>query len=290
VSVLGSILVNPAGQRPVGPHGVLDHTVFQRYEYKYVIPPDLMGSIRSFLRPYCEMDWYAAREEDKFYTITSLYLDTSGYKTYWDKEHEAPTRFKLRIRTYGRRCEGPVKFEVKRRLNEVSRKSWVVVPSNTWPTLLTAPADGFALTLRKSEKSALDEFVRLTRTLAATPKMLVRYQRQAFTSRIDRYVRISFDRRLCYQPARGYDLMGRASAWRFNDDPASVGESGPRIILELKFMTTAPLWLVDLVRTFNLTRRGFSKYGTAVARTLYADQDGRELLQAIPSAGSVRKR
>lgn len=235
--------------------------VFQRYEYKYLIPPGLMQPIRGFIRPYCEMDWFAAREREQFYTITSLYFDTEGYKTYWDKEEEVPTRFKLRVRTYGNGCDGPVKFEVKRRFNEVSRKTRVDVPRETWPLLLTAPVNGNA--------AKVAEFLRLAWNWGAGPRMLVRYQRQAFTSRIDRYVRITFDRRLQFQPARTCELKGWPNNWRSNDDPGSLDESGSWVVLELKFMTRAPVWLVDLVRRFGLIRRGFSKYCSAVSREVY---------------------
>jgi SPX domain protein involved in polyphosphate accumulation len=209
------------------------------------------------------MDWFAAREEEKFYTITSLYFDTEAYQTYWDKEQEVPVRFKLRVRTYGNECDGPVKVEVKRRFNEVSLKSRAEVPPETWPLLLRAPVNGSA--------SKLDDFILLTQTLGARPKMLVRYQRQAFTSRIDRYVRITFDRRLLYQPTGAYDLKGGANNWRSNDGPRSLDEPGSWVILELKFMTRAPVWLVDLVRRFGLIRRGFSKYCSAVSYAVYAE-------------------
>ncbi|MFB3776658.1 MAG: VTC domain-containing protein [Bryobacteraceae bacterium] len=263
--------------------------VFQRYEYKYVIPPDLMEPIRSFLRPYCDMDRYAAREDEKFYTITSLYLDNVDFKTYWDKEAEVPNRFKLRVRTYGRHAEGPVKFEIKRRFNEVSRKTWLEVPRDIWPALFRLPLDGEALALSAKQRSALEDFLGLAGIMRAEPKMLVRYERQAFISRIDRYVRISFDRRLRYQRCDRYGLKGEPFRWSNNDGTDSTDESGSRVILELKFMNSAPVWLVDLVRTFGLMRRGFSKYCTAVTLSLGANRTGCALDLAIPAAG-VRMR
>jgi hypothetical protein len=277
-----------ARSRPA-PASMVNDTVFQRYEYKYSIPSRLMAPICSFLRPYCEMDGFAAREADQFYTITSLYLDSNGYKTYWDKEGEVPNRFKLRVRTYGHDSEGPVKFEVKRRINDVSRKTWLEVPRETWPSLLMPKAVGKVLNLNHAQRKALDDFVRLTRSLNAAPRMLVRYQRQAFTSSIDRYVRISFDRRIRFQPVSAYELKGQSCRWRCTDDRECTGEPGPRTILELKFTTTAPVWLVDLVRTFGLMRCGFSKYGSAVARTLGASQACSDLCMAVPAAGVMRR-
>jgi hypothetical protein len=269
---------------------VRDPVAFPRYEYKYLISPDLMEPIRSFIKPYCDIDPYADRESDKFYTIRTLYLDTADYRTYRDKEGEAPARFKLRVRTYGNDLVGPVKFEVKHRLNDVYLKTSLVVPGEQWPRYFWAPIRGFPSTFNEAEKSALDNFIRLFRTLGAGPKMLIRYERQAFRSRIDRYVRVSFDRRICHQTVSAYELEGQTAKWRFNDDSHSLGEPGARVILELKFMTRAPLWLSDMVRRFELVRRGFSKYCTAVSRTLDPGQGTRELARAMPTILRMRSR
>ncbi|MBI2818322.1 MAG: polyphosphate polymerase domain-containing protein [Acidobacteria bacterium] len=289
VDPLTLLMVEPRGRVRSRQGVVPDATVFQRYEYKYAIAPELVEPICSFIRPYCEMDRFAAREEENFYTVTSLYLDTDGYRTYWDKRRGSPIRFKLRVRTYAEYGDGPVKFEIKRSFNQVSRKTRVNVPRETWPDLLTGPVNGSVAELSKPERAALDDFIRVTRTFGARPKMLVRYQRQAFTSRIDRYVRITFDRRLVYLPTSNYDLTGGASNWHSIDDPATLGEPGSRVLLELKFMSGAPIWLFDLVRTFRLVRRGFSKYCSAVSRTMDAEQTGKELSLAMPLMG-IRRR
>ena len=55
-------------------------------------------------------------------------------------------------------------------------------------------------------------------------------------------------------------------------------------------MNSAPVWLLDLVRTFGLVRRGFSEYCTAVVRSLGASQAGRALSLAIRAAGVMRNR
>jgi hypothetical protein len=136
----------------------------------------------------------------------------------------------------------------------------------------------------------MEDFLGLARGLRVSPKMLVRYERRAFVSRIDRYVRISFDRRLRYQPWNEYDLAGAPSLWQHNDGVDSLDEPGPRVILELKFMTSAPIWLVDLVRTFGLLRRGFSKYCTAVTRSLSAAASGGDFSLAVPAMRLVRWR
>jgi hypothetical protein len=228
------------------------------------------------------MDRFAAREPDGCYTITSLYLDSRSLKTYWDKLGDAPDRFKLRIRTYGRFADGPVRFEIKRRINEVSRKTSVAVPRAVWPLLLAGRPNA-GPEFAEAEAAGLRDFARLVAQLSASPKMLIRYERQAFVSRIDRYVRISFDKRMRCQTPRGFDLRGGASGWKHIDDLASVDDAARRVILELKFMAPAPVWLSDLVRRFDLVRRGYSKYCSAIARTVFGGQERRAALTAVPA-------
>jgi hypothetical protein len=263
--------------------------VSDRYEYKYTIRASLMDQIRSFILPYCEMDRFAAREPEKFYTITSLYLDTDGYKTYWDKQSDAPSRFKLRVRTYGELSRGPVKFEIKRFLNEITRKTSVNVPQGTWTGLLTAPASDLAWDLSRAERSGIEDFIRLTRTYGARPKMLVQYQRQVFTIRNDPSVRISFDRSLRYQPATTYDLAGGPGNWRAGGESRPFGVPGTQVLFELKFASRIPSWIVALVRAFGLSRQGYSKYCSAVERTLYAGRIAGELAQAVPVATVLKR-
>jgi hypothetical protein len=242
-----------------------DPIAFQRYEYKYIIPAALIEPIAMFIRPYCQIDPYSDQEVGKFYTTRTLYLDTADYRTYWDKEDEVPNRFKLRVRTYGTDSRAPVKFEVKQRVNDVFQKSSVATPADVWPALIADPGE-FSPGFTSVEQSAFNRFIYLTRTIGASPRMLVKYERRAYRSRVDDYVRISFDRRLRYQPVHTYDLEGQAARWMVNDDSDSLGHTGG-LILELKFTAAAPVWLLDLVRRFELVRRGFSKYCSAVRRT-----------------------
>lgn len=270
-----------AGSEAARPAGA----AFPRYEYKYTIPPRLMAPIQSFLRPYCELDPYAAQEPEGFYTVTTLYLDSDDFKTYRDKQGEAAVRYKLRVRTYGERGDGPVKFEIKRRFMDVFRKTRVTAPRENWPSFLCRATASGPLPVSPEERPALEDFLHSVSTLRARPKVLVRYERCAFVSRVDRYVRISFDRRLRFQPCRGYELSGKAGAWRAGEDSAALEEFGGQMILELKFQSGAPVWLLDLVRHFGLMRRGFSKYCFAVRAILGADAVSRELSESTPVLG-----
>jgi hypothetical protein len=94
----------------------------------------------------------------------------------------------------------------------------------------------------------------------------VTYERQAYFSVVDDYVRVTFDRRMRCQPVHKWTLTAPERGWRAVDDPASVGAASSLYVMELKFAIAPPVWLRDLVRRFDLSRRGYSKYGRAVRR------------------------
>ena len=50
-------------------------------------------------------------------------------------------------------------------------------------------------------------------------------------------------------------------------DVETVFDEGTSVVLELKCPAkNVPLWMVDLIRTFELKRRGFSKYSAGMAQ------------------------
>ncbi len=254
----------------------------QRYEYKYVIPADLVTPITSFLRPYCELDPYSAREETGYYPIRTLYLDSPDYRTYWDKEHGRPVRLKLRVRAYRDDEPGPVKFEVKQRYNDISIKTSVLVPESSWTRHLAHDRPGTAFLQEEAERTAYAHFLFQVRTLRAAPVMLILYHRKALRSRVDPYVRISFDRRIRHQGCRDYCLSGQPNAWESNDDAGSLGADSRSVVMEIKFTPGPPAWLSEMVRRFGLTRGGYSKYGTAMRKFLGQDPAARQAADLAP--------
>ena len=78
---------------------------------------------------------------------------------------------------------------------------------------------------------------------------------------------MTFDTRLQYQPARSWDVLG-AGPWRTMDTPVvqGKGEHFSGVILELKTLHDAPLWMMELVSHFGLKRTGHCKYSNALTR------------------------
>src|SRR5213082_1236007 len=90
----------------------------QRFELKYPVPEQLTPSIRSFLRPYVELDEFAAQSPAHSYPVHNIYLDSEDLKTYHWTLNGNDDRYKLRIRYYDDADDAPVFFETKRRLND----------------------------------------------------------------------------------------------------------------------------------------------------------------------------
>jgi SPX domain protein involved in polyphosphate accumulation len=224
-----------------------------RYEFKYLLAPAQVADVRRFLLRYCTPD-LNARGLD-WYGIESLYLDTTDYRFYRAARHKELNRLKLRVRGYANDA-GPVKFEVKRRTGDLVTKRSLLVSRDQWNHLCHSGAAG-------GEIASAGEFMFVKERFHAAPKLLVRYERQAFHSTVDDYVRVTFDRRIQCQPVQGWTLDPPSGDWRSVDQ----GSASSAYVLEVKFQLAAPAWLRDLVTSLGLERRGFSKYVRGLRRT-----------------------
>lgn len=244
-----------------------------RHEAKYVIPRSLVPEIREFIRPFCMPDPYT-RGNPPEYRITTLQLDTPDLAFHRAKMNEAGTRFKLRVRTYGVPGESAVYLEVKRKIRGSIVKSRAKVPFEAWSEALlhdTCPALTFK---SRNEEAGFLTFVRLARETGAQPVVLVRYDRESYFGTHDPYARVTFDRNLVYQPTASWDSWGRGGCWRSMDTPYAQNKdfafSG--IILEIKTLSEAPQWMMDLIMHFNLERGGNCKYSCCLWQESLYDQ------------------
>ncbi len=247
-----------------------------RSEYKYQVLASEMPAIREWLLRYCVPD--ANSKGGDWYAIRSLYLDSSSFRLYQDSREKLPFRLKLRARAYGD-AQGNVKLEVKRRVREHIVKTSATVKAPEW----LAARDRGLSGLHDLGKASMAEFLQLTETVRATPRMLVYYERQAFSSIVDDYVRVTFDRHMACQPMNRWDLQGDRRAWIPVDAPRAFGEWESAYVLEIKFVDSPPYWLRDLVLRFGLERRGFSKYCRAIERGILHQEAAWDVL---PGAGA----
>lgn len=233
-------------------------TAIQRFECKYVVSETQARSIAASLMPHLQPDPNAAQSPDHTYAICSLYLDNDALALCHETLSGNANRFKLRIRTYDDLPNTPLFLEVKSRANGVVHKIRAKVKKPMLPALLAGRYVELP-NLGATERRQLDEFLRLMTLTRATPRILVRYDRQAYAGVIDDSVRVTFDRRL-----RG--LRTDRPEVRV-ESPLFVPIRTGGVILELKFNDRCPAWLLRIVQMHGLRRGSFSKYATCLQGT-----------------------
>jgi hypothetical protein len=125
--------------------------------------------------------------------------------------------------------------------------------------------------------SAVENFVRLSQTLGARPKVHVAYLREAYVPHDDNSCRLTMDRQVCSEPEPVLRLCTKMV------HPICVW--GDAVVVELKFTNRFPNWFGDLVRVFGLKQCGAAKYADGVSL-----MDGRmpahkHMPSEIPSLG-----
>lgn len=238
--------------------------ILERYENKYTIPFSMIDSISDFIKPYCSPDEYSEKMPDSFYTVNSLYFDTHRYHFLTNKLSEVNQRFNMRIRSYGSNPSFPYFLEIKQKRGGIVRKYRAKVKEPIEQVL--QPISDYDTPLKSPDKntSNIRLFRRLVNTYNASPKVLVQYRRKAFISDIDEYARVTFDIELRYMPEQGYNPIP-VERDMISCDSETCFDPGCNVILELKCYTSyVPLWMIDLIRVFNLKQRGFSKYTNCV--------------------------
>jgi hypothetical protein len=236
-----------------------------RHEAKYILPRSLVPKVREFIRPFCDPDPYCKGNPPE-YVITTLQLDSPSFALHSSKENEALTRFKLRARIYGEPGDSPVFLEIKRKIKGTIVKSRAAIPFDRWGEHVVRDVYTMLTFKSRSEESGFLDFVRLAREIGARPAVLIRYVRESYFGKLDAYARITFDRRLEYQPTESWDSWGRGGRWIPLDSCMAQNKNLPfsAVILEVKTLSDAPHWMMDLVMHFNLERIGNCKYSSAV--------------------------
>lgn len=249
-------------------------TIIERREYKYLIDHETMVGMRAAIRPFCQLDEHAARSPTRTYTIDTLYFDTDDLSLFWANDHEQVDRIKMRIRSYADAPKAPMFLEVKRRINDVISKSRGKVSRTEWVKLMADPGAPIPEHIKGKDRWAVERFLSLAHTLHVRPFTLVRYQREPYFSTIDDYARVTFDTNIRAHKMDRLSFEPDGRGWRALDDSATQRCQHSMIVLELKFTTHVPLWMVNLARRFGLVRSGYSKYGNSI-RAFYQPVDTR---------------
>lgn len=234
----------------------------ERYELKYLIPVDLVEPISRFIESYCRMDYYSEIAKDHYYKINSLYLDTPNLYLLRYRETADAFSFNMRIRSYGDGEKPPYFFEIKYKIRDFVRKHRSLISSEKWSDILEN--DIIPENLAGASRINLENFLRVKMTYNVHPVILTQYRRKAYLSDLDDYARVTFDCDLRYQEMDRWIVSPFEKDLSHYDHPYSFELPEQNVVLELKCEKKIPLWMIELIKRFQLVRSSFSKYGNSM--------------------------
>ena len=255
---------------------------FERLECKYLIDERKVEQVRKHLEPYCQPDRYNVRNAESGrlsgYPVSSLYLDSPGLAFHEAKQRGDPDRLKLRIRTY-ENSDSAV-LELKRRVSDVVEKTRARVD----PRQVKEVALGRVVPLDADQEMQLflGRYARIAMQYCVGPSLQLRYQREAYSSSVDQYARVTFDRQIVAQRTDDWSLEPDLDHWCLFDDWWRPGFSGKPVLLELKCHASMPGWMIELAKKNDLERVSFSKYSVGIYVT------GRRMGQDLMTRRSAR--
>lgn len=227
---------------------------FHRYEMKYLFPSNVRDGIIPVLLQYMDFDDFGKSFPENAYPVLSLYFDTPGLSSYYEKINGLRSRKKLRIRFYSRNFSDntPVFLEIKRKYDAVVVKDRLSLTHRECFDLI------HSLKIPKNfanarDESFVNEFLWLKLSSGMIPQNIVLYKRMAFVSKINPRFRVTLDD----------DIETHRADW-IQDERNGVRVSPGYTVLEVKFDSILPAWFHKILVSYNLERVAFSKYCNAL--------------------------
>lgn len=223
---------------------------WQRFEYKYVIPRQLVGALIADILCFSRPDTHCISGEG--YEVRSIYFDTHDWRFFDEKIAGICNRKKFRVRSYESRpnSKTPVYLEIKEKEKDVILKRRSILPLGDVTSLIEGRPFEY------KDDPVVNEWRHSLLRFHLHPRVLLSYNRLAFLSKGCSDYRITIDSDLSYKLLNG----------EFGFDRPLKGISATKTfcLLELKFSNFMPLKISDLIKKYNLRNDAFSKYCESV--------------------------
>lgn len=165
------------------------YTVPPRFEAKYMVPRLMLPEVRAFIEPFCRAAPNGIGEQPE-YRGTTMQFDARSLTLFEGQYQETLNRFKLRARYYGEAPGDLIFLEIKTRLNDCIVKHRARLPTEHWHDRLFLST---TMPRLPSAKDADARFRRLYHEIDARPVVLVRYTREPYFGRTEKYARVTID-------------------------------------------------------------------------------------------------
>lgn len=243
---------------------------FARVEVKYLLSlPQAAALEMGLMRQDFEKTDFGSPK------VQSLYYDTPDHDLIRASLDRPAYKEKLRLRAYGEPGTISQSFvEIKKKYSGVVYKRRTLLP-------LPEAMDCLARSHMPEKAGQVGREIQwMMDRYGLQPAAIIAYDRDAWFSKQEPGVRITFDRNLTFRD------------WAMDlNDPApgiSLLPAGQRL-MEIKTGGAYPLWLTRLLREVNAQRTHFSKYGTAYQRYIQPGKAGNERSGANCSIVSLSK-
>lgn len=226
----------------------------KKREYKYLVPVEFIDDVRNEMKHYVTSDKNSETRKEKEYTVRSVYYDNKKFDCYYEKVEGLQTKKKIRIRGYNSYKKDDILFfEVKRKFENYIQKSRAPLKWEEAENLFSNYSNSkIPFETNTQEYKEIGHFLYNYHVKKLMPTILIIYEREAFFSKFDKFLRITFDknlRSLLYPSLDSLYLNG-------NVKYVLPGY----FILEIKFYRGLPLWLKSIIVRYRMQRMSISKY------------------------------
>lgn len=217
---------------------ISDLNIFAREEKKYLITEEKYEALVKRLADHLDADKYFR------YAICNTYYDTEDYELFRISADSPVYKEKLRLRSYGEPEEDSHVFlEVKKKYDGIVYKRRIEGSYSEIKKVISSP-----------EKCSDDspnarEIKWLLSRYRLLPQIRINYEREAYSWKEDKSLRITFDRKITYR------LEQDSGEYR------NVIDDG-LVMLEIKSSQNIPLVFADALNELMIYPTSFSKVGT----------------------------
>ncbi len=231
-----------------------------KFEYKYLVPIELLSELRTLICPFVEKDYYMSGNRASGYTVRSIYFDTLQYDYYHEKINGLKIRKKIRIRGYNEFNHNNIVFLEIKRKNEklISKQRAPVKYKDMEDLLITSNIEQYILT-DNGYKNALENSQRFfyhIHNSSLQPLVQIIYEREAFFGKFDHSLRITFDKNL-------RSFINPSTNKLFNEENVKYFLPD-HFVLEVKYFSVFPSWLSSIIGSLGLKLQSYSKYTMSV--------------------------
>ena len=221
---------------------------FRRHEEKYLLTNNQYKYLLKRINKYLVKDKYYENN------ICNIYFDTDNYDLIKNSIEKPIYKEKIRLRSYKvPKLKDNVFFEIKKKYDGISNKRRITLKLNEF--------NSYYQNNKKPNcnNQIYQEIDYTVKNNNLKPKVFLAYNRLSYYTKEDKNIRITFDKDLRYR-TQDLDLnLGDCGKKYFKEDI---------YILEIKTLTSIPLWLVKELSELKIFPTSFSKYGSIYKKLL----------------------